>query len=215
VPSIHAIGLRAEIVQDRFGPTAARVRGQLEHRAQAVRSAIECRAEEIPGGAGDQTASWVGPVLAVEADKGGEGVAASAVIYEFEYRAVIGRTTIHRRAEQIPGSVESQLANRLGPAADAIEAGQRSQRVAACAIVYELEHRAIAVRAALRCRAEEVPHGIGDHTALWFRSARGAKRDDVGERGVLLRPLLVTSNTVPCAPIALPPASVVPNRLPA
>ena len=50
-----------------------------------------CRAEEVPGGVGDQTGKRIRPVCAVEADQRVRRVGAAAVVDELEHRAIAGR----------------------------------------------------------------------------------------------------------------------------
>ena len=39
--------------------------GEFEYRTQTIRPAVECRAEEVPGGVGDQTRSGVPSIHAI------------------------------------------------------------------------------------------------------------------------------------------------------
>src|SRR6516165_9648807 len=60
-------------------------------------------------GVGDQTAAWVGPVVAVEVDEGFEGVGRAA-LDQFEYRAEFARPSPKGRSEQVAIGVSNQAA---------------------------------------------------------------------------------------------------------
>ena len=123
--------------------------GDLEHRAIAVRPTAVCRAEEVPGGVGDQTGNGFCPVGAIEADQCGRraGVAAAG-LGDLEHRAIAVRPAAACRAEEVPGGVGDQTGIRVCPVG-AVEADQCGRRAGvAAAGLGDLEHRAIAVRPA-------------------------------------------------------------------
>src|SRR5271166_3788302 len=109
--------------------------------------------ERSPGGVGDQTGIRVRPVGAVEAEQRARRIGAAAMVDELEHRASVVCPALGCRAEEVPGGVGDQTRIRILPVG-AIEAEQRDGCVGAAAMVDELEHRAIAIRPAVCCRAE-------------------------------------------------------------
>ena len=123
--------------------------GDLEHSA-IPRPAAVCRAEQVPGGIGDQTGLPAAPVGAVEGDQSGRraGVAADG-LGNLEHGAT------GCRAEQVAGGVGYQTGRRVGPG-ETVEGDQSGRRACVTADgLGDLERRATIINPPARgCRAE-------------------------------------------------------------
>ena len=161
--------------------------GDLEHRAIAkgelagakargveIDAAEDCRAEQHAMGVGDQGAARFKPVVAGEIDqRRGRACVAANGLEDLEHRAIGVRAGADIRAELVsPDRRAEQVAVGVGDQADdplggIVEANQGGERAVAGGGLDEFEHRAVAVGAAARGRAEQIAVGVRDQPADW------------------------------------------------
>ncbi len=165
--------------------------GNLEHRACVVYASRTRRAEQIARGVHDQLASGVSPIGALELDQEGRsaGVAVRR-LGDLKHGAFATRaelcvwSAVFCRAEQVPRGIHDQAVS--GVIGDVgLVGGKTSQHCRAgiaSAGLGKLVYSALINWASLSRRAEQVPGGVGDHSANGICPIAAVEVDQGGRR---------------------------------